>query len=107
MRVQSNYKNIEEGSNRRENLRREHIPVDFVKPQSPDGVTRNIAIQRQLENQKRWIDEHDSRQQIQASLRKNKYEQQINTHTGNSSSDVNGYQRSVGVKPNGHQFSPM
>ena len=103
----SNYKNIEEGSNRRENLRREHIPVDFVKPQSPDGVTRNIAIQRQLENQKRWIEEHDSRQQIQASLRKNKYEQQINTHTGNSSSDVNGYQRSVGVKPNGHQFSPM
>ena len=103
----SNYKNIEEDSNRRENLRREHIPVDFVKPQSPDGVTRNIAIQRQLENQKRWIDEHDSRQQIQASLRKNKYEQQINTHTGNSSSDVNGFQRSVGVKPNGHQFSPM
>ena len=103
----SNYKNIEEGSDRRENFRREHIPVDIVKPQSPDGVTRNIAIQRQLENQKRWIDEHDSREQIQASLRKNKYEQQINTHTGNSSSDVNGYQRSVSVKPNGHQFSPM
>ena len=103
----SNYKNIEEGSNRRENFRREHIPVDIVKPQSPDGVTRNIAIQRQLENQKRWIDEHDSREQIQASLRKNKYDQQINTQAGNGSSDVNGYQRSVGVKPNGHQFSPM
>lgn len=35
---------------------------------SPESVKRRIEIQKQLESQKKWIDEHDTKLQLQSSL---------------------------------------